>query len=204
MEFSMFPANFICWDYVEEHEDIKKEYLKKIQSSLSKISEDNEWVCDVSTSFGDSNIPINESIFDDYFIATVIWKYFDKLLENRPYDFKVPKQSFVHNLWYNVYTKGQYQEIHNHSGGLDYIVNGKAYESMFSGIYILDSDEKNKTVFYQPGPLPCTSSLNGVKKFTYDITEGNIIFFPSGLHHYVMPVEKERTTVSFNIISCYK
>ena len=75
MQFNIFPANFICWEYVEEHKTIKEKYFNKLQSSISQLKNDNGWHCDVTTSFGDANSNLNESIFDDFFVNNVIWKY---------------------------------------------------------------------------------------------------------------------------------
>lgn len=203
--FKIFPFNFIFWESVTEHSQIKQKYLNLIEKTKSNLHKNNSWKCDVVSSF--RNTEINDYVFDSFFMDTVVWKYFDEFLKNKPFDFEVPKNSFILNIWYNFYNPGQYQEIHNHTGrGSDLLIlsepKNESYHGLFSGIYILDSQETNKTVFYQPGPNPCTRK-NEIKLFTDDIPEGSVIFFPSGLLHYTMPAEKSRTIVSFNITSSF-
>lgn len=200
--YLLFPTNFVWWDTVENHLDIKEKYLRRIEQSKSKISKKQNWDCDVVSSFG--NQYINDSIFDKYFRDNVIWKYFDRMLEKKPFEFDTPHSSIVRDIWYNTYTRGQYQEIHTH----DYV---SSYSSelkiktmgMFSGIYLIDLQEKNKTVFYQQGPLPCRVNTDGVYVKSDHLNEGSIILFPSSLAHYVLPTEKSRTTISFNVTSSY-
>ena len=98
---------------------------------------------------------------------------------------KTPRQSTVTEIWYNYYNTLQGQEVHNHSG------------SSLSGIYLLHLQEENKTVFYSHSST--NSILCNETKKTTEIQEGNIMLFPSHLAHYVLPCNKKRITIAFNI-----
>lgn len=204
--YDIFPFNFVFWEPLDNHEEIKSVYLKKIRDKEHLLTQPHTWKCDVKSSFDAEDI--NQEIFDDYFLKHVVWSSFDKLLETRPFDFDVPTSSSVLNIWFNTYKKGQYQEIHNHlgSGSTLMVLSDEIPETffgLFSGIYIIDSKESNKTVFYQEGIIPCNRSKNGFKKTTEKVKEGSVILFPSGLSHYATPAEDSRTTISFNIVSKY-
>lgn len=196
-----FPSNFVYWEKVDEHQEIKEEYLPKIKNSSIDLPRKDSWLCNVINSAHHKEL--NNKIFDEYFIDKVIWKYFDKMLENRPYDFEVPKRSAIAGVWYNIYSEGQYQEAHDHYGSFMYTSEETTTVDLFSGIYLLELNEPNKTVFFQPAPTPVNKSLSGISYPTDHIEEGTVLFFPSGLLHYVLPVTKTRTTVSFNIISVF-
>ena len=83
---------------------------------------------------------------------------------------------------------GFVEEIHEHTGAGD-----------FSGIYLLELNETNKTHFYCSGGNTAMKLLAN----TRNIPEGSIILFPSHLLHYVTPCEAERATVSCNISLAY-
>jgi hypothetical protein len=203
MSCILFPTNFIWWEKVEDHSSVKQKYLQKIKLSEENVQKKHEWDCNVSTSFG--NDYVNNSIFDKDFRDNVIWKYFDKIIENKPFSFDNPEASIIKEIWYNTYVPGQYQEVHCHSDISAYKHGDITTMTMFSGIYLIDLHEKNKTVFYQQGPFPCmVKNRDGYYVHTFDIEEGNILFFPSSLSHYVSPAEKSRTTISFNIQCSYK
>lgn len=212
--YDPFPHNFIFWEPVENHQEIKQIYLEKIKQREHLITKPEVWNCDVLSSFECQQI--NNEIFDEYFHQNVIWKACDKLLQSIPFNFDVPSSSSVLNVWFNTYKKGQYQEIHNHlwSGSNLLILSNERAQNivgLLSGIYILHSEETNKTVFYQEGMNPFDrtkmgSNFNGtygIKKTTEEIKEGNVILFPSSLSHYTVPAEKSRTIISFNIVSRY-
>jgi hypothetical protein len=196
-----FPSNFIYIEKVKNHNEIKEIYLSKIKNSIASLTKKDAWNCEVTTSM--FNETINYDIFDKYFYDSVVWKYFDKLLEEKPYPFETPIESKILDIWYNVYSPGQYQEVHNHADGM--AIRGKTNfgVSMFSGIYIMDLHEKNTTGFYQQGPIPCQKYNYGITVFPENTEEGSIMIFPSGLSHFVSPVKKTRTTVAFNLLSFF-
>jgi len=183
----IYPADFIFWTPVTNHKNIKRELLPVIKKNLinTEKAQVNKWLCDVNTEFFSDD---NKHIKYINLIVDEIYPALDKMFNE--INLKAPKTSNVTSIWYNHYNISQGQEVHSHVGD----------GSVISGIYLLNLEEENKTVFY-------SSTANHVlckaTKTTENITEGNIILFPSHLLHYVLPCEKERTTIAFNIICNY-
>lgn len=195
-----FPQNFVYWQKVECHDKIKQKYYDKILENENIISNNSNWLGKLKTSFHHQEL--NKFIQEDYFINNVVWKYFDSMLHEMKDNIIIPIESFISCAWYNLYQKGDFQEVHQHDK--NYVVEGnKLYSNSFCGIYLLHLEETNKTIFYQEPPVPCSVNNSGVVFDTSFLEEGNVIFFPSGLSHYVLPSESKRCTVSFNITSVY-
>lgn len=178
----IFPSDFIFWKPANEHKKNKQELISLIKENLNKTQDKqlNYWLCDVNTEFFENNNYqkyINLILNEIYPAVDMLFSEINNL--------KTPKQSTVTQIWYNYYSASQGQEVHAHSG------------SSLSGIYLLDLQEENKTVFYSYASNN-SSLCYGVKE-TKDIEEGNIILFPSHLLHYVLPCNKERITIAFNI-----
>ena len=181
----IFPSDFVFWKPVNEHNKIKKELLPLIYNNLNstKDKQIDIWRCDVNTEFFES-----AENYTKYFklIVNEIYPAIDALF-NDINSLKIPKQSKVTRIWYNHYVESQGQEVHSHSGGSDNL----------SGIYLLHLEEPNKTVFYSHASQG--SCLCDTTKQMNEIEEGNIILFPTHLLHYVLPCQKERITIAFNI-----
>jgi hypothetical protein len=121
-------------------------------------------------------------------------------------DLSLPtKYSFI-NFWYNIYHLNQGQEPHNHlpqnSFGLS-----KVY---WSGIYY--AKNSTPTTFFTPSSFGDPYNFLGsteskLKKFythkiSLDIEDGDILLFPSYLHHSVPKIKKDirmRVTFAFNL-----
>jgi hypothetical protein len=179
----LYPADFIFWAPVTNHKNIKQELLPIIKENLinTEKAQLNKWLCDVNTEFFSKD---NKYIKYINLIVDEIYPALDKLFTE--INLKIPKTSKVTSIWYNHYSNSQGQEVHSHIG------NG----STISGIYLLNLEEENKTVFYSSA---ADYSLCNPVKATENINEGNIILFPSHLLHYALPCEKERVTIAFNI-----
>lgn len=183
----VFLNEFIFWTQVKEHEKYKAELLPKVYENLgyTEAAHVGKWKCDVNTEFFKRD-------FEKYFsvIVNVIYPALDEMfLELR---IPPPKKSTVSEIWYNHYECGSNQEVHTHSGR----------GNLVSGIYMLELNEPNKTVFFSSlagnGNVLTPSS----KQLT-EAVEGSLILFPSALPHYVLNCEKARTTVAFNITCEY-
>ncbi len=181
----IYPSDFLFWGRANNHSKIKEQLYSKIKNKLSdtESKQTQFWLCDVNTEFFD---PANE-VVNKYLdlITTSIYPLLDQMFSEIP-NIQKPTSSVVSKIWYNHYEKAQYQEVHSHS------VN-----STLSGIYLLHLEEPNKTVFYSYG-----SSVNLLSTPTKQLTEaveGDIIIFPSNLLHYVLPCEKNRVSIAFNI-----
>ena len=179
----IFPADFIFWKPVNEHKKNKEKLIPLINKSLKKTKgkQLNDWLCNVNTEYFENSI--NYQKYMDL-ILNEIYPAVDMLF-SEVNNLKTPRQSTVTEIWYNYYNTLQGQEVHNHSG------------SSLSGIYLLHLQEENKTVFYSHSSTN-SSLCNEVKKTT-EIKEGNIILFPSHLAHYVLPCDKKRIAIAFNI-----
>jgi hypothetical protein len=185
----LFPGDFIYWSQVKNHTYIKENLLPIIHSNLGTTNnrQIGNWLCDVNTEFFDLN-------FTKYLplITEEIYPVLDKMfieLQNLSGNYKIPKTSTVSSIWYNHYESNSNQEVHSHSNK----------RSSFSGIYILNLNEENKTVFYS-----YNASIAGTGtevKELKEAKEGDIIIFPSSLLHYVLPCERTRDSIAFNI-SC--
>lgn len=197
--FYIFPTNFVYWEKIKNHNTLKEKYIKIIEENLSKNKEkfkDNFlWGCECQTSF--FNIQLTKNLFDDDFINDVIWEPMDNMLKElgSSINLPCPKNSHIEHLWYNNYDLGNWQEIHDHTG---------KNENTYSGIYVLKLDEENPTVFVNSGKIRSWNMKENYSFFdTLRVEEGNVIFFPSELMHYVNPCKNNRITVSFNISSTF-
>jgi len=195
-----WPSPFLFWTEVENHKEIKKELTPKIydQSSNMKYYNkpmqirkpgDSNWNCEVITTYfdrKDSNTLFSEDILRSI-VSEPLEKFFND--SNCPVENK-PQKTFIPEIWYNVYKEGYEQEIHAHHG------------ATFSGIYLLELNEPNTTVFFSH-----SSGFSYQKDNFYfgsypteHIKEGNVILFPSEFAHAVKKSQKPRISISFNIL----
>lgn len=169
----------------------KEEIIKIIKNKYSKnpYLMPKYWNCNIHSSFTKKG--------GDYFlndISHVIMKKFNLIKENFDINYG---NYLIKNIWYNVYDKNQYQEIHDHG------------DSFYSGVYYLKISKcHNGTIFCNPNHLINFSKVEKNEKFvkSIDIEEEDLIFFPSYLRHGVLPskeCEDLRITISFNIINDY-
>ena len=118
--------------------------------------------------------------------------YADKLFEvikpaleefNKVY----PEEFDIHNVWGQKYSRGGYHPPHNH-GALGY--SAIVYAS-------LESDHEPTSFF-----APFVDFIEGnVIEYVPEVSEGDIVFFPSVLTHQCKAVQSdsERVIFSFNI-----
>lgn len=193
----IFPPTFVYSKVVPNHKEVKERYYPQILKDNEKnglvYKKRSSWYCDVSSSFF-ANGDTNSKLFDKDFIDDVVWdnfKSFYKEMVKIVDDYPLPQQSNITQIWYNIYEKGDYQDMHSHLGPFNATCN-------FSGIYLLHLEEPNKTAFRQEGIIPGYDAFI-YEYFTDNFEEGTVIIFPSCLLHLVKPCEKTRVTVSFNI-----
>jgi len=190
----IFPQNFVYWQKVKNHRKIKENYLNLIfedfQSNKEEYQRKSDWNCNVVSSYFDDENQNNKRIFDNYFIENVI----QKPIENCIQELRLmrPSTISIFKLWYNVYQKNDYQEVHHHLG---------SQSVSYSGIYILDLAGKNNTYFCQPGTT-LESQFGSTFKGS-SLEEGDVIIFPSALLHYAVPAEDNKVSVSFNVRCLY-
>ena len=119
-------------------------------------------------------------------------------------DPQMPYSVHCDEMWFNKYTKGDYQEPHDHA------FPGRGV----SAIYVLDypQDEKDPgghLVFECPNfPVVRSSGLDRIfnawnyQHITPPLEKGTLIFFPSWISHYVLPskTDKRRATIAANFV----
>ena len=193
-----FYAPFVYTDKVDNHPEIKKEYYSKILKYSKEIKEiPNNWRCICKSSFKNNNINLN--LFNDF--SNIIWNSLDRMLCNVNLPL-YPDNSQLKEIWFNYYEKGQFQEAHNHQGP-PIVFNNFLHYASFSGIYIFHSDKEEEGPTFYDISVDSNTFLYS-SKHTPKVEEGNIIWFPANLMHFVSPALKERITISFNIHSHYK
>jgi len=118
----------------------------------------------------------------------------------------LPSEIALSNIWFNVYDRGQYQEVHDH---LSY-----GATSLFSFIYYLKlpKDFPGQTVFVNDGYGKCKGYYSpnlDIAPLIYSpkVVEGQYLIFPSFLSHYVdhhSSEDEQRITVSGNVKLLYE
>lgn len=94
-------------------------------------------------------------------------------------------------FWFQKYSKGMNHDVHHHG-----------FNSFSSAVCFVEynKEEHEAPVFISPFADCISGEIN---RFSPDVDEGDIIFFPSNLMHYVSAnhSDKERLVVSFNLFS---
>ena len=186
-----FPSQFFFWTRVENHKEIKEQYFDRLKEHCENYRDKNDsWECDVSSSFFAKEDPAKHTVFDDHFYQSVVWSTFNECLDEVTGSGVLPhpENATIDDVWANLYRPGDFQEVHDHMG------------SVWSGIYVMHLQELNTTMFqYHNTVQPYFNDIGTASIDTKHITEGNVIWFPSSLNHYVNPAKKERLTVAFNL-----
>lgn len=190
---TLFPK----WYYhgeVARHKHLKDMLLYEL--GTANISQPSEWNCTVSSSFESDT---NDEDFS--------WQMFNNEISDNLMDMHVQlggkhtASIEMTEAWLNVYKEGDSQEIHTHTGG-DNCTFSCAYFVQY------DPEKDGRFVFYDPRQdfhhgyfsrhYPCTNT------WFPDISEGDIVIFPSYLHHQVTTQKNNtgvaRITVSANFI----
>jgi len=149
------------------------------------------WKCFVYSSFIDleqNNIP--EDLLD------IIGEKISEYLHNCPKELQIKGTYILSEIWYNVYEKNYFQNIHDHGN------------SLFSGCYYLkfNKDIHHQTTFYNPNYNLDYEKIDDNPLFSFepDCEEDDLIIFPSNLKHGTEGLKDEnsnelRITISFNI-----
>ena len=209
MSFIFPPGDFIYYQKIKEHKDIKKKFFSKIQelSNNEEVLKNKPFkFCIFKTSIFKPEL--NSFLLEKDILDLLVWNPIDKLIEkyNENNIFKINlSESIVEESWFNIYEKTNFQEIHDH-WGFPKIINNEIYQPSFSLIYILeDKNEGNSTVFkfdrnnfmYNFGFNSTTIDTSKIK----NISEGTVIIFPYTFEHFVIPVVKDRISIAYNISS---
>ena len=192
-EIKYFLPEFFYVAEVEDHQQIKDSLYPQIQKLKGDLK--SPWtLCNAKSSYElDVRTEINDFLYEEKLFTDALWKAYDDLLTEplirNSYDFQYPKESTV-NLWFNVYEKGSYQEIHNH------IHPGDCY---FSSVYLLHDESDTGLCFRSDNrDIVRYSSSTTMQP---QLTEGHLVIFPAYFDHYVLPATGDRITITGNIQS---
>lgn len=190
-----FFSPFYYRGKVKNHIQMREQLAPHIEDSYN-YEPDNQpsgWSCKVHTSYLRTEEKLEE-------IKTM---YIHNIVEFLQ-EINFPKcQIQIQEAWYNIYKRGQWQEVHNHYGGTD--------GTYFSAVHFLKYNKEKHTplvfnnsnlTLLQPFKLGRESEIDFWDiKLPVSVEEGDIIIFPSVLDHQVLPQETDesRITISFNI-----
>ena len=189
MNLDLFPTRI--YKYNLNSEELKNKLINRYYSwrNLSVNETPEGWSCDVRTEFHGA-FPFEYSV------------YYEDIVKQWRKDIGLRDKPYINEIWMNAYEEQQFQESHTHLPGF------------FSGIHyvMFDPEVHESTVFQNPQESVQSfmfdesfmdPNLNEHLKENYqpDIQEGDIIFFPSHLRHFVKrnTTNQLRMTVSFNI-----
>jgi|TARA_R110000823_G_scaffold207622_2_gene338176 hypothetical protein len=210
MTFCIFPTPFVYWKQIEEHETIRNKLLPKIQILKEHIKSNTPFgACKFKTSHGLGKI--NDFINDKFIQDELIWKPLGVMLEqvsqNNGIKLLKMEEFMMNGGWFNIYDKGEFQEVHDHR---NYPVhhNGKKYYPCFSIVYILNNPGKSNDTVYKMNRLPFCPDLYEHILDTSEvesIKEGTVIITSSQMPHLVKPAkESGRVTLAYNIFAAYQ
>ena len=183
---TLFPQ-FYYHGEVENHQQLKDKLLSELTDD--KLSQPKEWNCSVQSSFETDN---NFSL--DYFYECIKPNLIDmhQQLKGNPLH-----QFTMTEAWLNKYGRGDSQEVHTHIGA-----DNCTFSCSYFAQYALNDA---RFLFYDPDQTKhlgeFTKHYSGVVNTWFpDVQEGDIIIFPSWLHHQVdvQRSDTTRITVSAN------
>ena len=183
---TLFPQ-FYYHGEVENHQQLKDKLLSELTDD--KLSQPKEWNCSVQSSFETDN-----NFSWDYFYECIKPNLLDmhQQLKGNPLH-----QFTMTEAWLNKYGRGDSQEVHTHIGA-----DNCTFSCSYFAQYALNDA---RFLFYDPDQTKhlgeFTKHYSGVVNTWFpDVQEGDIIIFPSWLHHQVEPHRSDTTriTVSAN------
>ena len=203
------PSDFLYFDQIKEHDEIKEKIIDKINDLLrtDEVKENKPFKdCIFKTSFKKDKV--NSFLLDDFIVNKLVWDPLDNLIckYNKLHFFKISVSStIITSCWFNAYEKTNFQEIHEHKTKPFAIFNN-VYTPSFSLVYILhDENLSNSTVFKYPTTDFIWNFITGNNKIDTsrikNIKEGTILIFPYTFQHFVTPVTKSRVSIAYNLAS---
>ena len=201
-----FPCHYVHWGQVKDHENIKSKLLPIIHNLTAENKYMNPFKsCTMTTNFSKMT-----DFIDDETKEKIIGKHLEEMISETNCSISIkPSDTIIKNYWFNVYEKGDFQEMHQHLA-FPFVKNGKMYQDTFSVVYILNSDEEeNSTVFkltdtaipFHPLMQPVEFDTSKVD----EIKEGTVLIFSNQLNHFVRPIKKSgRITIAFNVACCFE
>tara|TARA_Y100000996_G_C22389649_1_gene588634 strand:- start:86 stop:667 length:582 start_codon:yes stop_codon:yes gene_type:complete len=183
---TLFPQ-FYYHGEVEKHQQLKDKLLSEL--TVDKLSQPKEWNCSVQSSFETDN-----NFSWDYFYECIKPNLLDmhqQLKGNPLHQFNMTE------AWLNKYERGDSQEVHTHIGA-----DNTTFSCSYFAQYALNDA---RFLFYDPDQTKHLGEFSKhyggvVNTWFPDVQEGDIIIFPSWIHHQVEPHRSDTTriTVSAN------
>jgi hypothetical protein len=203
-EFNQIFSAFFWKTYVEENQEILDRCLGKIENYSDKnpVIIPNDWECIIHSSF-QSNDP--DMKLDNPWLNSIYSKYISMFIDEF---FDKPTALKIFDPWYNVFSHNQFQEPHAH------------FPNDFSLVHyvLFDENEHSPTTFINPNPTaaeaqasfrkPLFDKINkkDPKKSFYmtnytpiNISQGDLIIFPSSLSHYVKHNKSNKKRITFTL-----
>lgn len=201
MPHFQFPTNYVYWQKIEDHDNIKKEILPVIREKEKSVPENPFTACNMTTNFNSKN---QDMFLSEEIIHKLVWEPIENMINECEI---APSNYILKSYWFNTYDVGDFQEMHSHKSP-PVISDGEMFYPTFSLVYILNDDnDKSSTIFidhihgYAPFCKPHISSTFDTSHVE-DIREGTVMVFSSNLHHFVRAVKMAgRTTIAFNVYS---
>ena len=193
MRKTVFPVHYYQGQ-VEDNERLKQDLLPYIHETKDTLTPPEAWL---STKIKTSHE--REDITRFFMSQTELQRQYHNLLK---VFFDQKFEVSVDECWYNYYENEEYQESHNHVGDPLFPIH-------FSCVHFLCFDKKvhNPLSFTDPMAMVRSHSLeldshNYQANFCPNITEGDLIMFPSYLTHDVKANKatpgNPRITIAFN------
>jgi len=159
---------------IENHNELKLQILKSIEEmGMHSLIEPHN-----NQSISNTDWHLNKDFFRPYYnyVNNLIVQTASSLKENLKLDCNL----FLSNYWFQQYKNGDYHVWHNHT------------DSYYSCVYYVELPEKS---------LKTTFKIID-KEYDFDVSEGDIICFPSLIYHQSKKnlSNKTKTIVSFNLI----
>ena len=185
---TLFPE-FYYHGEVENHQALKDKLLSEM--SDAQLSQPREWNCSIQSSF-ETNTNMTDFSWDFFYdsIKPNLIEMHTELGGNPTLQFNMTE------AWLNKYKRGDSQEVHTHIGG-DNTTFSCAYFAQYA-------NNDAKFIFYDPDQTKhlgnYSKHYSTVNTWFPDVQEGDIIIFPSWLHHQVDVHRSDTTriTVSAN------
>jgi len=210
-----FPSNFVYWENVENHQEIKRIFLNEIRNIRVEYKNNKGGILNGSTSYNPDNFDLtildflrNNKLISDKIIWNPINNAIKQINIQRSQNPINITHSIISTAWYTEYDEGGSFDYHTHLNHSVYTDN-KIYIPSFSIIYILNDENKcNATTFMNPTSMyVSTEELHECKFKTGDINEikeGTVLIFPSSLYHCVQNVKiPGRITIAINVYSSH-
>jgi len=205
-EFNLIFSPFYWRVHVEETPEIIDRCLGKIEKNVNQapVSIPPGWECVVHSSY-QSNDP--DMKLDNEYLRSVYSKYVINFFN----EYRLKQGQYnIHDPWYNVFSKSQFQEFHTHLPCDFSVVHYASFDEtqhLATTFIHPNTSISQSTKAFRPKLMEkLTESLPEHSCYTsfftpQNIKQGDLVIFPAFLNHFVKPntSEKRRITITFNI-----